>query len=55
MDEQQIEDDPLCMAFPEDIRELMMLYSGLMSRQRGVLLETVRALAKALAATEPEA
>jgi len=48
MDEQHIEDDPLCMAFPEDIRELMMLYSGLEPAQRNFLLETVRTLAQQL-------
>jgi len=45
MDEQQIEDDPLCMAFPEDMRELMMLYSGLGTDQRRVVLATLRTLA----------
>ena len=44
MDEQHIEDDPLCMAFPEDLRELMMLYSGLRPEQRGLVLETLRTL-----------
>lgn len=48
MDEQHIEDDPLCMAFPEDIRELMMLYSSLEPAQRNFLLETVRTLAQQL-------
>lgn len=48
MDEQHIEDDPLCMAFPEDMRELMMLYSGLTPAARGVVLGTVRTLAEQL-------
>ncbi|HEX9802743.1 MAG TPA: helix-turn-helix transcriptional regulator [Gammaproteobacteria bacterium] len=48
MDEQHIEDDPLCMAFPEDMRELMMLYSGLLPAQRGLVLETVRTLVQQL-------
>jgi transcriptional regulator with XRE-family HTH domain len=48
MDEQHIEDDPLCMAFPEDMRELMMIYSGLFPAQRNILLETVRTLGHAL-------
>jgi transcriptional regulator with XRE-family HTH domain len=48
MDEQQIEDDPLCMAFPEDMRELMMLYSGLPEQHRRVVLATLKTLAHAL-------
>ncbi len=48
MDEQHIEDDPLCMAFPEDMRELMMLYSGLQPAQRTLVLETLRTLARQL-------
>jgi transcriptional regulator with XRE-family HTH domain len=48
MDEQHIEDDPLCMAFPEDMRELMMRYSGLVPAQRGLVLETVRTLVQQL-------
>lgn len=48
MDEQHIEDDPLCMAFPEDMRELMMLYSGLAPGQRKLVLETLRTLARQL-------
>lgn len=45
MDEQHVEDDPLCMAFPEDMHELMMLYSGLSAAQRAVVLDTLRTLA----------
>ncbi len=48
MDEQHIEDDPLCMAFPEDMRELMMIYSSLLPGQRTVVLETVRTLSEQL-------
>lgn len=49
MDEQHIEDDPLCMAFPDDMRELMMLYSGMVREEhRSLLLETVRTLAQQL-------
>ncbi len=48
MDEQHIEDDPLCMAFPEDMRELMMLYSGLLPPQRGLVMETLRTLVQQL-------
>lgn len=45
MDEQHVEDDPLCMAFPEDMRELMMIFSGLAPQQRAAVLDTVRTLA----------
>lgn len=48
MDEQHVEDDPLCMAFPEDMRELMMLYSSLNNADRGVALSTLKALVRAL-------
>ncbi|MCB1877779.1 MAG: helix-turn-helix transcriptional regulator [Chromatiales bacterium] len=48
MDEQQVENDPLCQSFPEDIRELMMLYSALGPRERQVALETLRALSRTL-------
>ncbi|MDH5325307.1 MAG: helix-turn-helix domain-containing protein [Gammaproteobacteria bacterium] len=36
IDEQHVESDPLCMNFPEDIRELMSIYSelGVTDRQR---------------------
>ena len=45
MDEQHVEDDPLCMAFPDDMRELMMLYSELDQDGRRLVLATLRALA----------
>jgi transcriptional regulator with XRE-family HTH domain len=48
MDEQHVEDDPLCMAFPEDMRELMLMYSGVSADQRRVILATIKALTKAL-------
>ncbi len=44
MDEQHIEDDPLCMAFPDELRELMLIYSGLLPKQRELVLETVKTL-----------
>lgn len=44
MDEQHIEDDPLCQSFPEDMRELMMLYSGVAEDNRRVVLATLRVL-----------
>ena len=48
MDEQHVEDDPLCNAFPEDMRELMMLYSGLPADQRTLVLATLRTLVQHL-------
>jgi len=44
MNEQHVEDDPLCNAFPEDMRELMMLYSGLPADKRRLVLATLRTL-----------
>lgn len=52
MDEQQVENDPLCQSFPEDLRELMMLYSGLGPQGREVALRTLRTLAQGLAILE---
>ncbi|MFO1371606.1 MAG: helix-turn-helix transcriptional regulator [Candidatus Competibacteraceae bacterium] len=48
MDEQHVEHDPLCLAFPDDMRELMMLYSGLTPEKRKIVLETVRTLTRCL-------
>ena len=48
MDEQHVEDDPLCSAFPEDMRELMILYSGLPADKRRVVVATLRTLVKHL-------
>lgn len=48
MDEQHVENDPLCMSFPEDIRELMDLYSGLSPAKRRVVLKMVAALASSM-------
>jgi hypothetical protein len=52
MDEQHVEDDPLCMAFPEDMRELMMLYSELDKGGRRLVLATLRTLAGELGRVE---
>ncbi len=49
MDEQHVEDDPLCMAFPEEMRELMMIYSGLDGSGRALVLDAIRAMARHLA------
>jgi len=47
MDEQPVEDGPLGMAFPEDMREIMTLYSELDTDGRRSVLTTLRALAGA--------
>ncbi len=44
MDEQHIEHDPLCASFPEDMRELMMLYSAQPAEMRARMLAVMRAL-----------
>jgi transcriptional regulator with XRE-family HTH domain len=46
MDEQHVESDPLCMNFPEDIRELMSIYSELNERDRNKLLEIARIISR---------
>ena len=48
MNEQHVEHDPLCLSFPDDIRELMTLYSSLPKKKRSILLETVRTLTQQL-------
>jgi transcriptional regulator with XRE-family HTH domain len=42
MDEQHVESDPLCMNFPEDLRELMSIYSELNIDDRKRLLEIAK-------------
>lgn len=42
MDEQHIETDPLCASFPDDMRELMEIYSNLDAKERGLLLRMAR-------------
>lgn len=42
MDEQQIDNDGLSNFFPDDIRELMMIYSGLDGKGRDLFLELAR-------------
>ncbi len=46
MDEQHVENDPLCASFPDDMRELMMLYSSRPRAQREKILEVMRVLAR---------
>ncbi|NEV60594.1 helix-turn-helix domain-containing protein [Thiorhodococcus minor] len=48
LDEQHVERDPLFLSFPEEMRELMMIYSELPASQRPVLMATVRALRDSL-------
>ncbi len=47
MDEQHIENDPLCASFPDDMRELMMLYSSQPRALRDKMLAVMRVLAEA--------
>ena len=42
MDEQHIETDPLCASFPDEMRELMEIYSNLDVKERGLLLRMAR-------------
>lgn len=41
MDEQHVETDPVCASFPEDMRQLMMIYSELPAAERQRLLRLV--------------
>ncbi len=45
-DEQHIENDPVCASFPEDIRELMMLYSAMGEEKRNMSLQVLRVIAE---------
>ncbi|MEL0587284.1 MAG: helix-turn-helix transcriptional regulator [Candidatus Thiodiazotropha sp. (ex. Lucinoma kazani)] len=44
MDEQHVENDPLCSSFPDDMRELMTLYSNLSEPNRKLMLRLVRCI-----------
>lgn len=39
LDEQHVESDPVCAAFPDDMRQLMEIYSGLTKENRYTLLK----------------
>jgi len=39
LDEQHVESDPVCAAFPEDMRQVMEIYSGLSDEKRMTLLK----------------
>ncbi|MCP3663396.1 MAG: helix-turn-helix transcriptional regulator [Gammaproteobacteria bacterium] len=47
MDEQHIENDPLCSSFPDDMRELMSLYSNLDESNRELMLRLARCIVPA--------
>lgn len=44
MDEQHIEHDPLFASFPEDLREVLMIYSAASEEKRAQMLRVMRAL-----------
>ena len=44
MDEQHVENDPLCSSFPDDMRELMTLYSNLHESNRNLMLRLARCI-----------
>jgi hypothetical protein len=44
--EQHIENDPVCASFPEDIRELMLLYSGMDKDKRNMSLKVLRVISE---------
>jgi transcriptional regulator with XRE-family HTH domain len=44
MDEQHVENDPLCSSFPDDMRELMTLYSNLNESNRKLMLRLARSI-----------
>ncbi|MCU7857252.1 MAG: DNA-binding protein, partial [Candidatus Thiodiazotropha sp. (ex Lucinoma borealis)] len=44
MDEQHVENDPLCSSFPDDMRELMTLYSNLSESNRKLMLRLSRCI-----------
>lgn len=45
LDEQHIESDPICQSFPEDLRELMGIYSELVDDDKEKLLQMARIFA----------
>ncbi len=44
--EQHIENDPVCASFPDDIREVMMLYSGMGDDKRKLCLKLLRVISE---------
>ncbi len=53
MDEQHVENDPLCRSFPDDMRELMTLYSNLSETNRKLLLRIARTIPDEPLSTTP--
>jgi len=45
MDEQHVESDPLCAAFPNDMRRLMEIYSNIDEEKRGMLIKMAEVFA----------
>ena len=45
MDEQHVESDPLCATFPDDMRRIMEIYSGLDSEKRKIFARMAEAFA----------
>lgn len=43
LDEQHVESDPLCAAFPEDMRQVMEIFSGLSDEKRKIFLRVAKA------------
>lgn len=46
LDEQHVESDPVCAAFPDDMREIMEIFSNLPDEQRKMLLEMAKVIKK---------
>ena len=44
LDEQHVESDPVCAAFPEDMRDVMEIFSGLSDEKRDMLLQIAKVL-----------
>ncbi len=44
LDEQHVETDPVCAAFPQDMREVMQIYSNLPEQNRRMLLDIARVI-----------
>ncbi|MES9970443.1 MAG: DNA-binding protein, partial [Candidatus Thiodiazotropha sp.] len=46
LDEQHVESDGLCGSFPDDLRELMTIYSEMDGKGRRMLIEVARAMSR---------
>lgn len=47
LDEQHVESDGLCSSFPDELRDLMTIYSELDQKNKGLILAMARTIAKA--------